>query len=154
MDKVHRWKAFSKCGARHGYDQVLIPFFWEWPHCGVLSYILYINSLRACVCPTRQFRVLIRRQNRPGQPDGRTDRFCMGEPAQTDGLCIISTNARWSVCLWAVSLSVTVGIKVDISVVLYVRDGARVSGGPGPALIWGRNFLFPVCGQSYWRKLG
>jgi hypothetical protein len=38
----------------------------------------------------------------------------MGEPARTDGLCIISTNARWSVCLWAVSLSVTVGIKVDI----------------------------------------
>jgi len=30
----------------------------------------------------------------------------------------------------------------------YVRDGARVSGGPGPALIGGRNFLFPVCGQN------
>jgi hypothetical protein len=31
--------------------------------------------------------------------DGRTDRFCMGEPAQIDGLCIILTNARWCVCL-------------------------------------------------------
>jgi hypothetical protein len=29
--------------------------------------------------------------------DGRTDRFCMGELAQIDGLCIISTNVRWSV---------------------------------------------------------
>ncbi len=90
--------------------------------------------VRACVRPTRQFRALIRRQNwfgrtrqfralirrrnRPGQSDGRTDRFSTGEPARTDGLCIISTNARWSVCLWAVSLYVTVGIKVDISVVL------------------------------------
>jgi hypothetical protein len=36
----------------------------------------------------------------------------------------------------------------------YVPDGAQVSGRPGPALIGGRNFLFPVCGQSYWRKLG
>jgi hypothetical protein len=35
----------------------------------------------------------------------------------------------------------------------YVPDGARVSGRPGPALIGGRNFLFPVCGQSSWRKL-
>ncbi len=26
-----------------------------------------------------------------------------------------------------------------------------VWGRPGPALIGGRNFLFPVCGQSYWR---
>ncbi len=86
------------------------------------NHILYINSLspsvRASVCLTRRFCVLIHRQNRPGQSDGRTDRFCMGEPAQTDGLYIISTNARWSVSQWAVSLSVTVGIKVDISVVL------------------------------------
>jgi hypothetical protein len=29
--------------------------------------------VRASVCPTRQFRVLIRRRNRPGQADGRTD---------------------------------------------------------------------------------
>jgi hypothetical protein len=71
-------------------------------------------GLRPSVRLTPRFCVLIHRQNRPGQSDGRTDRFCMGEPAQTDGLCIISTNARWSVCLWAVSLSVTVGIKVDI----------------------------------------
>jgi hypothetical protein len=35
------------------------------------SYISY-HLVRACV--TRQFRVLIRLQNRPGQPDGRTDR--------------------------------------------------------------------------------
>ncbi len=27
-------------------------------------------------------------------------------------------------------------------------------GGLGLAVIGGRNFLFPVCGQSYWRKLG
>jgi len=36
-------------------------------------------------------------QNRPGQSDGRTDRFSMAELARTDGLCIISTNAHWSV---------------------------------------------------------
>ncbi len=37
----------------------------------------------------RRFCVLIRRQNRT---DERTDRFCTGEPARTDGLYIISTN--------------------------------------------------------------
>ncbi len=36
----------------------------------------------------------------------------------------------------------------------YICDGARVRHRPGPTLIGGRNFLFPVCGQSYWRKLG
>ncbi len=59
-----------------------------------------VHLVRASVCLTRQFCVLIRRQNRPGQSDGRTDRFSIGEPARTDGLCIISTNARWSVSLW------------------------------------------------------
>jgi hypothetical protein len=42
------------------------------------SVILYIKALSACVRlsvrDTRQFRVLIRRRNRPGQSDGRTDR--------------------------------------------------------------------------------
>jgi len=33
-----------------------------------------INSRSACVCPTRQFCVLIHRRNQPGQSDGRTDR--------------------------------------------------------------------------------
>ncbi len=36
----------------------------------------------------------------------------------------------------------------------FVRDGARRSGRPSLVLIGGWNFLFPICGQSYWRKLG
>ncbi len=38
-----------------------------------------------CLSVTRPFRVLIRRQNRPGQSDGRTDRFSTAEPARTVG---------------------------------------------------------------------
>jgi hypothetical protein len=50
------------------------------------SYILYINSRSpsVCLCVTRQFHVLIRRRNRPGQSDsengirpGQSD-FCTG----------------------------------------------------------------------------
>jgi hypothetical protein len=48
--------------------------------------IIYINSLRLSVRPSdRAFCVLIRRQNRPRQSDGRTARFSMGEPAPTVG---------------------------------------------------------------------
>jgi hypothetical protein len=77
--------------------------------------ILYINSRSASVRPSD---ATVSRFNSPAEPArtvGRTD-SSMGEPARTDGLCIISTNARWSVCLWAASLFVTVGIKVDIHV--------------------------------------
>jgi hypothetical protein len=72
----------------------------------VYNQILYINSLSPSVRPSD---TTVLRFNspaepacifyRPGQSDGRTDRFSMGEPARTDGLCIISTNARWSVSL-------------------------------------------------------
>ncbi len=72
-------------------------------------YLIYkfTTCVRASISDTT-----VPRFNPPTEPArtvGRTDRFSTGEPARTDGLCIISTNARWSVCLWAVSLSVTTG---------------------------------------------
>jgi hypothetical protein len=56
--------------------------------------LIYKFTTSVCTSDTTVLR-FNHRQNRPGQSDGRTDRFCMGEPAQTDGLCIISTNARF-----------------------------------------------------------
>jgi len=45
--------------------------------------ILYINSLRLCIRPTRQFCVLIHWQNSPIEPIGLA--FSMAEPARTVG---------------------------------------------------------------------
>jgi hypothetical protein len=82
MHKVHGWETFLKGRAGLSHNLVLGPLFWECLTLGFYPthnlFILYINSLRASVRPTRQFRVLIRRRNRPGQSDGRTD-------GQTDG---------------------------------------------------------------------
>jgi hypothetical protein len=51
--------------------------------------ILYIKPLRPSVCLTRRFCVLIHRQNRPGQPDGRTDSslisLCVSGQSVCDG---------------------------------------------------------------------
>jgi len=83
----------------------------------LIPIILYIKALSPSVCDhwtqrkvtgkrkvtvdAEKSDATVLRFNPPAEPArtvGRTDRFCMGEPARTDGLCIISTNARWSVC--------------------------------------------------------
>ncbi len=74
--------------------------------------ILYINSRSpsVCLCVTRQFRVLIRRQNRPGQSDsengirpGQSD-FCTGNLRGrfcNPSLCpFVRPSVRPSVCLF------------------------------------------------------
>ncbi len=45
--------------------------------------IFMIHLIYKFTSVTRRFRVLIRRRNRPGQSDGRRDRFSTGEPART-----------------------------------------------------------------------
>jgi hypothetical protein len=87
---------------------------------GFFSFVnlIYKFTTSVCLCMTRQFRVLIRRRNRPRQSDRRTDRQIFYGRTDRDRRPLYNFDQRSLVSLWAVSQSVTVGIKVDISVVL------------------------------------
>ncbi len=77
---------------------LVIRFRTDPPFCSCTANLIYkfITSVRLSDATVLRF-------NSPAElarTVGRTDRFCMGEPARIDGLCIISTNARWSVSQW------------------------------------------------------
>jgi len=77
------------------------PFFSSLAYSEKHNQLLAHFTTSVCLSDTTVLRF-----NSPAEPartvgrtDGQTDFLRQNRPGQT-GLCIISTNARWSVCLW------------------------------------------------------
>jgi len=143
--------------------------------------------VRASVCPTRQFRVLIRRRNRPGQSDskfnspGSDSARTVGKRDSDDdktGLHFLWQNRFCRGRFSSPTLLLLLLRRLPSDCLSVWLAGQGRAGRPGKktmswkpypkiwgldfhtrgfqdrnlktftALIGGRNFLFPVCGQS------